>query len=131
MLRAAAVYGLFLRLQVWHCALQGEKLQRQTPEGIGKSNGLCHRLRPPTPCHPAATLPADARVWGRPARPAPAAGPGWEAAGGAPPAPPPAPPPRCGPRRGPPRPPRASGWPALDAAGRPPARTAAHGQDGG
>src|SRR4029453_18989600 len=28
------------------------------------------------------------------------------------------------------RPPRPSGWPALDAAGRPPARTAAHGQDG-
>jgi hypothetical protein len=28
------------------------------------------------------------------------------------------------------RTPRASGWPALDAAGRPPARTAAHGQDG-
>ena len=26
--------------------------------------------------------------------------------------------------------PRASGWPALDTAGRPPARTAAHGQDG-
>ena len=41
--------------------------------GIGKSNGLFHRLRPPTPCHPAATLPAAARAWGRPARPAPAA----------------------------------------------------------
>jgi hypothetical protein len=34
---------------------------------IGKSNGLFHRPRPPTPCHPA---PADARPWGRPARPA-------------------------------------------------------------
>ena len=56
-----------------------EKLQRQTPEGmgIGKSNGLFHRPRPPTPCHPAATLPADARAWGRPARPAPAAGQRW------------------------------------------------------
>ena len=34
------------------------------------------------------------------------------------------------PRLGAARPPRASGWPALDAAGWPPARTAAHGQDG-
>jgi len=45
--------------------------------GIGKSNGLVHRLRPPTPCHPAAILPAAARAWGRPARPAPAAGQHW------------------------------------------------------
>jgi hypothetical protein len=45
--------------------------------GIGKSNGLFHRPRPPTPCHPAAILPAAARAWGRPARPAPAAGQRW------------------------------------------------------
>jgi hypothetical protein len=50
---------------------------RGASPGIGKSNGLFHRLRPPTPCHPAATLPADARAWGRPARPAPAAGQRW------------------------------------------------------
>ena len=37
---------------------------------------------------------------------------------------------RCCPRLGSARTPRASGWPALDTAGRPPARTAAHGQDG-
>jgi hypothetical protein len=37
---------------------------------------------------------------------------------------------RCCPRLGSARRPRASGWPALDTAGRPPARTAAHGQDG-
>jgi hypothetical protein len=43
--------------------------------GIGKSNGLFHRPPPPTPGHPAAILPADARAWGRPARPAPVAGP--------------------------------------------------------
>src|SRR4030095_476332 len=29
-------------------------------------NGLFHRPRPPTPCHPA---PAGARAWGRPTRP--------------------------------------------------------------
>ena len=63
---------------------------RRRTGGIGKSNGLFHRPRPPTPCHPA----------------------------------------RCCPRLGSARMPRASGWPALDAAGRPPARTAAHGQDG-
>jgi len=45
--------------------------------GIGKSNGLFHRLRPPTPCPPAATLSAAARAWGLPARPAPAAGQHW------------------------------------------------------
>ena len=44
-------------------------------------------------------------------------------------------PPRCHPARccsrlGSARTPRASSWTALDAAGRPPARTAAHGQDG-
>jgi hypothetical protein len=44
---------------------------------IGKSNGLFHRLCLPTPCHPAAILPAAARAWGRPARPAPAAGQRW------------------------------------------------------
>jgi hypothetical protein len=37
---------------------------------------------------------------------------------------------RCCPRLGSARTPRASGWPALDAAGRPLARTAAHGQAG-
>ena len=47
---------------------------RHSVGGIGKSNGLFHRPRPPTPCHPAAILPAAARAWGRPARPAPAAG---------------------------------------------------------
>jgi hypothetical protein len=40
--------------------------------GIGKSNGLFYRPRPPTPGHPAAILPAAARAWGRPVRPAPA-----------------------------------------------------------
>jgi hypothetical protein len=35
---------------------------------IGKSNGLFHRPRPPTPCHPA---PAGARAWRRPAPLAP------------------------------------------------------------
>ena len=50
---------------------------RHSVGGIGKSNGLFHRPRPPTPCHPAAILPAAARAWGRPARPAPAAGQRW------------------------------------------------------
>ena len=36
--------------------------------GIGKSNGLFHRPRPPTPCHSA---PAGARAWRRPAPLAP------------------------------------------------------------
>ena len=66
----------------WHRTLVAQKFdgsqQRQSPgRGIGKSNGLFHRPRLPTPCHPAAILPADAHAWGRPARPAPAAGQRW------------------------------------------------------
>jgi hypothetical protein len=38
---------------------------------------IIKRPRPPTPCHPAAILPADARARGRPTRLAPAAGPRW------------------------------------------------------
>jgi len=64
--------------------------------GIGKSNGLFHRLRPPTPCHPAATLPAAARAGGRPARPTPADGQRWR--------------PPAGRRRAPPRTDRTGGW---------------------
>ena len=64
--------------------------------------------RAPTPCHPA---PAGASAWGRPTRPTL---PAWRrpcqgAPGGAHP----------------------RGGPALSGAGRPPARAAGHGQDGG
>jgi hypothetical protein len=43
-------------------------LQENAFTSIGKSNGLFHRPRPPTPCHSA---PAGARAWRRPAPLAP------------------------------------------------------------
>ena len=43
-------------------------LQENAFTRIGKSNGLFHRPRPPTPCHSA---PAGARAWRRPAPLAP------------------------------------------------------------
>jgi hypothetical protein len=42
-------------------------MEKYRKESIGNPNGLFHRPRPPTPCHPA---PAGARAWGQPARPA-------------------------------------------------------------
>ena len=66
---------------------------RWASPGIGKSNGLFHRLRPPTPCPPA---PAGAHAWGRPAR---STLPAWSRARpGRRPLPPLAPPPPCRPR---------------------------------
>src|SRR5262245_33613478 len=41
-----------------------ESYREGTDLSIGKSNGLFHRPRPPTPCHSA---PAGARAWRRPA----------------------------------------------------------------